>query len=170
MKTPSRLLLALLLPACLFASFAHATNDAEQVRNVVAGFSKAWNKHDMDAFGKLFAVDADFVNVGGVWMKGRQDIHLHHAYSHGTIPADTKVPGASRVHYGIFKASTMRFTEINVRFLRSDVAVAHVNWELFGDSRTPKPRRGILTFVLTRQNGQWLIAAAQNTEIARTVK
>jgi hypothetical protein len=26
------------------------------VRNVVAGFATAWNRHDMKAFGKLFAI------------------------------------------------------------------------------------------------------------------
>ena len=31
-------------------------------------------------------------------------------------------------------------------------------------------RRGVFMFVLTRQNAGWLIAAAQNTEINRTVK
>jgi hypothetical protein len=41
---------------------------------------------------------------------------------------------------------------------------------LRGDSRTQNPRRGVFTFVLTRQNDGWLIAAAQNTEINRTVK
>ena len=64
----------------------------------------------------------------------------------------------------------MRFAQIEVRFLRKDVAVAHVTWELVGDSRTPNPRRGLFVFVLTQQNGGWLIADAQNTEINRTVK
>ena len=40
-----------------------ASNDVEDVRTVVAGYTTAWNRHDSDAFGKLFAPDADFVNV-----------------------------------------------------------------------------------------------------------
>jgi hypothetical protein len=52
----------------------------------------------------------------------------------------------------------------------AEVAIAHVNWELLGDARTQKPRRGVFIFVLTRQNVGWLVAAAQNTEIERTVK
>ena len=40
-----------------------AQNDAEDVRKVAAGFATAWNHHDLDAFGKLFAPDADFVSV-----------------------------------------------------------------------------------------------------------
>jgi ketosteroid isomerase-like protein len=152
---------------CLLA----APNDAEDVRNVVAGFATSWNRHDLDTFGKLFAPDADFVNVAGDLWRGRQSIQAQHAYSHGVIPADS--PGFSeddRRYYGIFKNSTLKFDQIDVRFLRKEVAVAHVSWELLGDGRTQNPRRGVFMFVLTRQNAGWLIATAQNTEIRRTVK
>ena len=159
---------SLALMAFPFVACLHAEpNDEGDVRQVVSGFAETWNHHDMEAFGRLFAPDADFVNVAGDWWKGREAIQMHHAFSHGTIPADTKVG----VQYGIFKTSTMRFTQIDVRFLQKDVAVAHVSWELLGDARTPNnPRNGLFTFVLTRQGGSWLISAAQNTEINRTVK
>jgi uncharacterized protein (TIGR02246 family) len=170
MRKTLRPIAALAVTICLFgASVAAAPNDAEDVRSAAMGFSAAWNRHDMAAFGKLFAADADFVNVGGAWWKGRQEIQLHHAYSHGTIP-ENAAPGENPIHYGIFKHSTMTFVHTDVRFLRKDVAVAHVNWELRGDARTSQPRRGVLTFVLTRQNDGWLIAVAQNTEINRVVK
>ena len=166
----SRLLAALALltslwPTCVLA----APNDEEDVRNVVAGFATAWNHHDMDAFGKLFAPDADFVNVAGTRWKGRQEIQLRHAYAHGTIPQNS-VPDDNPVYYGIFKNSTLTLVHIDVRLLRKDVAVAHVDTELLGDARTPNPRHSVLTFVLTRQDEGWLVAAAQNTEINRTVK
>jgi hypothetical protein len=86
------------------------------------------------------------------------------------IPADS--PGFSeqdRRYYGILKNSMLKFDRITVRFLRKGVAISHVNWELLGDARTQNPRRGIFIFVLTRQNDGWLIEAAQNTEIERTV-
>lgn len=151
------------------ASILAAPNDAEDVRRTVTGFATAWNHHDMVAFGNLFALDADFVNVQGRRWVGRQEIQRRHAWSHGAIPPNP-IPGEDRAHYGIFKHSTMTFDHIDVRFLRKDVAVAHVNWQLVADARTPKPRNGVLTFVLTHQNGGWLIAVAQNTEIERTVK
>ena len=86
------------------------------------------------------------------------------------IAADS--PGFSeedRRYYGIFKKSVLKFGEVNVRFLQKEVAVARVNWELVGDARTQNSRRGVFIFVLTRQKAGWLIAAAQNTEINRTV-
>jgi ketosteroid isomerase-like protein len=148
-----------------------APNDAEDVRNVVAGLATTWNRHDLDAFGKLFAPDADFVNVAGVLWTGRQSIQAQHAYIHGVIPADSAgFSEEDRRYYGIFKNSTLKLDQIDVRFLRKEVAIAHVNWELLGDSRTQNARRGVFMFVLTRQNAGWLIAAAQNTEINRTVK
>ena len=171
MSRPLRLLAVVALLASLPATCVLAVpNDAEDVRNVVSQFATAWNHHDMDAFGKLFAIDGDFVNVAGFLMRGQKDIQMHHAWSHGAIAENTQVAGTNPANYGVFKHSTMKFNRIDVRLLRKDVALAHVNWELVGDARTPTPRHGMLLFVLTRQDGGWLIAAGQNTEINRTVK
>jgi uncharacterized protein (TIGR02246 family) len=164
-----------LAAVAVFSLFANqliaAASAGDEVRNVVAAFAVTWNRHDLDAFGKLFAPDADFVNVTGQLWTGRQSIQAQHAYVHGAIPANS--PGFSeqdRPYYGIFQNSTLKFDHIDVRFLRTEVAISHVNWELLGDARTQKPRRGAFIFVLTRQNGGWLVAAAQTTEIERTVK
>ena len=156
---------------CIFAA-QKDTDDVrkEDVRKAVEGFATDWNHHDMEAFGKLFAPDAEFVNVTGAIMKGREDIQMHHAWAHGAIPKTTQVPGTNPANYGIFKSSTMKFDAIEVRFLRSDVALAHVNWQLQNDVRTSIPRHGVLLFVLTRGKDGWLIASGQNTEINRTVK
>src|SRR5271168_2983364 len=99
-----------LLANCVLA----APNDAQSVRNVVAGFAATWNRHDLHAFGKLFAPDADFVNVTGLLWTGRQSIQAQHAYSHAVIPADS--PGFSeedRPYYGIFKNSKLKFERVN---------------------------------------------------------
>ena len=70
------------------------------------------------------------MNVQGNWWKGRKEIQMKHAWSHGAIPRDT--PGFDKAdpHYGIFKNSTMKFNDIEARFLRKDVAIARVKWEL----------------------------------------
>jgi len=172
MRGPLSAFATIALVTCLLPAAALARpDDAEPVRKTVAGFSAAWNSHDMVAFGKLFASDADFVNVAGLWWRGRKEIQMQHAWTHGAIPIDT--PGfdaADRPYYGIFKSSSLQIKSIDVRFLRKDVAVAHVRCELLGDARTANPRVTVLTLVLTRQDGEWLIAAAHNTEINRVVK
>jgi len=164
------LAVAVLLPFFAWTHAFAAPTDVASIGNVVAGFATAWNNHDMDAFGKLFSPDADFVNVAGILMKGRQGIQSHHAWSHGAIPKSTQVSGSQPANYGIFKNSTMKFDTVDVRFLRGDVALARVNWQLFGDARTSAPGHGVFLFVLTRGKPGWQIAAAQNTEINRTVK
>ena len=160
-------LLASFSTTCVLA----APNDTDDVRKVVEGFATAWNHHDMEAFGRLFAPDAEFVNVGGAFWKGRQDIQMRHAWSHGAIPKIAPGNGSySAKYYGIFKNSTMKFNAVDIRFLGKDVALSHVKWQLSGDSRTSTLRNGMLLFVLNRGKEGWQIAAAQNTEINRTVK
>ncbi len=154
------------LTICLFGAVVFATPpDTHGVRNAVLAFSTTWNRHDMAAFGGLFARDADFVNVVGSEWKGRQDIQRRTAWLHGAIPRDTTGFTKSDPFYGVFKTSSLRFTQVEVRFLRDDVAVGHASWDLYGDAHAQQPRRGVLILVLTRQNGAWLIASAQNTEL-----
>jgi len=42
------------------------------VRKAVKAREEAWDRHDMEAFAKLFAPDADYINVVGKWTKGRR--------------------------------------------------------------------------------------------------
>jgi uncharacterized protein (TIGR02246 family) len=148
---------ALLIIGVTSASVAldKQVNDEAGVNAVVHGFEDAWNRHDMDAFALLFAPDADFVNVIGMRWVGREAIKQHHAASHATI----------------FKSSTLKIGDTTLRFLKADVATARSVWTLSGitsASGQPAPTRtGILTHVLARTDGHWLIVLTQNTDIAQ---
>jgi uncharacterized protein (TIGR02246 family) len=117
---------------------------------LVHRFVAAWNGHDAAALASLFADDADFVNVVGLWWRNRADIEQAHAY------------GFER----IFGASSMRLVETRVRDL-ADVAVVHARWELDGqvapDGRPAARRRGVLVLVAVRDGGRWVAVTAQNT-------
>ena len=130
-------------------------DDEVGVNAVVHGFEDAWNRHDMDAFAKLFATDADFVNVIGMRWVGREAIRQHHAASHATM----------------FKTSTLKIGDTTIRFLKPDVAIARSEWTLSGitseNGQVAATRAGILTHVLLRTNGRWLIVVSQNTDIVR---
>ncbi len=165
-----RLVAVVAVLASLSVTCVLAAPKDDDVRKKIEGFATAWNNHDMEAFGKLFATDAEFVNVTGVVMKGRQAIQMHHAWAHGAIPKTTQVPETLAANYGIFKNSTMKFEAVDVRFLREDVTLAHVRWKLLGDARTSTPRQGVLFFVLTNGKDGWQIASGQNTEVNRTVR
>ena len=130
-------------------------NDDIGVNAVVHGFEEAWNRHDMDAFAMLFATDADFVNVIGMRWVGRDAIKQHHAASHATV----------------FKTSTLKIEDTTVRFLKADVATARSVWVLSGiiseAGQLAPSRTGILTHVLQRIDGHWLIVLTQNTDISK---
>jgi hypothetical protein len=110
--------------------------------------------------------------VTATWWKGRSSIEKNHAYLLGTIDqssvTDITLPPQA---YGVFKATTLVFKSTELRFLRPDVAIARVSWQITGDARTPQPRNGLLMMVLTASDeGSWEITAVQNTEIHRPIK
>jgi hypothetical protein len=61
--------------------------------HVAIAFTNAWNRHDMDEFASLFASDANFVNVVGVWWKNRSEIEAAHRATHETIFRNSRLEG-----------------------------------------------------------------------------
>ena len=120
---------------------------------LVREVEEAWNTHDMTRFAACFAVDADFVNVGGMWWKGRPEIEHKHA----------------RVHAGPFRESVLVQELAAFREVGLGVGVAHVTWQLEGHApsgphQTTDSRRGIQTWTVRERNAVLEIVAAQNTD------
>lgn len=130
---------------------------------VAEGFAEAWNAADAAALAELFAEDADFVNVVGLWWTSRRRIRAAHEY------------GFRR----IFAGSQMHLDEVRVRELGEGVAVVHALWTLTGQSpapggeakSAPGDRQGVISFTVQRQppdaeddDGAWLALSAQNTD------
>ena len=137
----------------LMAQQSSQVGDSAGVKGVASAFVGAWNVHDMDALANLFADDADFVNVVGMWWRDRETIRKAHIQTHQTI----------------FKASILTMDSTTVKFLSPEIAVAHMTWTLSGhltpNGKPGSPRHGILSFVMKHQEGHWLIESAQNTDI-----
>ena len=117
-----------------------------------AAFRAAWMARDASMLANLFAEDADFVNVVGLWWGKREQIEEAHAYGFRRIFAD----------------STLRVGRTQLRRM-GDVAVIHARFTLDGQ-RAPNGqplgvRRTVMTFVMSRREGGWLCVAAQNTDI-----
>jgi uncharacterized protein (TIGR02246 family) len=133
-------------------SHAQTASDEGSVRAVVTRWDEAWNSHDMNALANLFTVDADFVNVGGRHWRGREQIEQQHA---------------ARLKQ--FKDSVWMTKFVSIQFLKSDIAIAHIDWVLKGDTDpdgTSRPARGgVFTWVLSKHGETWLIRAAQNTNL-----
>jgi len=154
MTTPLARLLLVLLLVIINAQTGSAqgthpsVNDEQAVRQIVKQLEDGWNAHDGKAFAAPFAADADYVVVNGSKLKGREAIEQGHAGIFTTI----------------YKESHNSGTVTSVRFLRPNVAVAHVEWNLEispGDEKA----KAISTLVLTKDGAKWSIAAFQNTPI-----
>jgi len=129
---------------------AQTRSDEAAIRNVPQAFGDAWNRHDGHALAQVMANDVDFVTVGAMWLHGREDFEKYHA----------------RLLSGRFKQSTMTVLQTAVRFLRPDVAIVHWSWKIAGDRNVDgtsrQPRYGMMTMVVEKRNGSWLVVASQN--------
>ncbi|HVF49953.1 MAG TPA: SgcJ/EcaC family oxidoreductase [Pyrinomonadaceae bacterium] len=124
--------------------------DEASVRRIVQQLQDGWNAHDGRAFAAPFAADADYVVVNGMKLNGREAIEKGHTGIFTTIYKESK------------NAATIK----SIRFLRSDVAVAHVEWNLeFRIGGETRKAQAMSTLVLTKEGGKWSIAAFQNTPV-----
>ena len=133
---------------------AKPTADEAAIRAVISDrFLAGWNAHDAHLFASAFAPDADFTNVRGVGASGRDKIEQFHAQAFQTI----------------FLQSHQTANVKKIRFLKPDVAVVDVVWEMTG-ALTPEGvsrpvRTGLLDLVFTSSGGIWLITVMHNIEL-----
>jgi uncharacterized protein (TIGR02246 family) len=127
-----------------------SAQDEAAIRAIVQSVQDGWNAHDGKAFAAPFTADADYVIVNGDYIKGRDAIEKGHTQIFSTIYKDSR------------NAATVR----SVRFIRPDVAVAHVEWNLeYSMGGGTRKGHAINTMVLTKEGGKWGIAVFQNTPI-----
>lgn len=121
----------------------------------IAGlFAKAWNENDAEGIASLFAEDAEFVNVTGLWWHKRKSILKAHRYGLDTI----------------FQDATATIKRIKIKWLNNDIAVVHAKMELsgqtaVGDIKNPGNRQNIFSFVMQNTHEGWLCVSAHNTDI-----
>jgi len=96
---------------------------------VVGELVAAWNEHDMHRFAACFAEDAEFVNVGGMWWRGRDEIEERHAAAH-----------AGRLGETGLTARPAAYREVG-----AGIALVHVTWELVGPAES---RNGVWSLLL----------------------
>ena len=113
----------------------------------------AWESHDATALAENFADDADFTNVRGTQAHGRQAITAMHEF----------------LFKGPFKDSHIHTLEMQVRFLRDDLAAVDLHWEMTGANLpdgTPWPdRKGLANAIVEKRDGKWLILVSHNMDL-----
>jgi len=149
----------LVLPAPSAASKARL-KDQESIRQVVAVFDAAVNKHDARAFSMVFHEDAEFMNVWGMRSRGRKPIEDFHR---PLFEGDGAPGGPPSFKYAVFKV-----LDTHISFLRPDVASVDVTWRQTGSVLNGKdwgPRKGLLMWMVTKERGVWGISVMHNMEL-----
>ncbi len=133
------------------AQSASNREDEEAIRKVIAGTTEAFNQHDAKAFTRFYTPDAELVAVRGERMRGAAEIEK----------------GLASIFETRARAVTLKTLDVTVRFVRPDVAVAHVTNELSGlaggGGEQLPAHRELSVRVLVKEQGKWLVTAFHNT-------
>ena len=120
------------------------------IEDLVQQLVEAFNAKDAEAFGALFADDAEFVNIFGARMRGRNGIIDGHRQVFGTA----------------LKGTTLTLEGLDTITLGPDAAVSHATWRRDRDADAPAtalpPGRGVFTLVGRQTGDGWKLAAATN--------
>lgn len=124
------------------------STDELSVRDVIARWDAAWNRHDPEGLTALHHVDAETVNRFGRYQRGQQEHRTQFQWLHSGPFGGSQSP-KQRV--------------VGMRFIRPDVALVHTTWgtpelDLGGGERVP-PEDMVVTYVITKEADRWGIAA-----------
>jgi uncharacterized protein (TIGR02246 family) len=148
----------------LIAQITFAQDDEKVIEKQVAQLVSDWNTHDFKNMDTYTTEDVEWVNIVGMWWKGRAEVKMAH----------------QNIFDAIFKGVPFTKKSTKIRFLTPDVAIAnlivHVG-EFFppdgvnhGNNKMPEAD-DLLTLVYVKKNDKWLLSAGQNTVISsRTSK
>ena len=153
LKSAASILLLASLPFTISQAKA-AQSDADQaaVKQAIADWIEAFNRHDARATTMAYSEDADLTNMLEVNYHGRKEIEQLFQ----TIFA-TRLKNAHRT--AVVK---------RIRFLTPTVAAVDCDWEMTGvttnDGSAAPARKGYLVLTMTQENGRWLITLFHEPE------
>lgn len=129
---------------------AQSPADNQAIRQRFADLDTAWNHHDAKQITnpQTAIADADYINWTGGWIKGQEAF----------------VAVMTQLQAGPFHDVTRHTIVEKIRFIRPDVAIAiTTNIDRHGEGPPSESRS---TYVLSKEEGHWLLNSFQNTQIA----
>ena len=87
--------------------------DEEAIRKVIVEMMEGFNQHDAKVATRMYTLGADLVTVRGDRFKGREEIEK----------------GLAAIFAARAKDATHKTLDVTVKFIRPDIAVAHVTNE-----------------------------------------
>jgi uncharacterized protein (TIGR02246 family) len=138
-------------------SCAQSPGDAEDeaaIRRVIVEMTEGFNHRDASASTRMYTADADLVTVRGERFHGTEGFEK----------------GLASIFAGRAREAALKTLNVSVRFIRPDIAVAHVTNELSGliapDGQRPPPNQELSLRVFVKEANQWKVAAFHNTMLA----
>ncbi|BCA52963.1 hypothetical protein W02_01030 [Nitrospira sp. KM1] len=127
----------------------HASD--ESIHRLYDRLIEGWNAGSGEAFASVFADDGDLIGFDGSHFKGRDQIGSFHQRL-----LDTHMKGSRLVG-----------RIMSVRFVSPHAAVLHAIGSTImpGASRPSPSRDSIQTMVVIHRDGEWRLAAFQNTRV-----
>jgi uncharacterized protein (TIGR02246 family) len=143
------------MAVCLIVSFSarlswaqmHSNMDADSaaIKQCVAAWEDAWNRHDAHATAMAYVEDGDFSSTTGIPSHGWKELEAHYNEIFTTFLKDAH------------RTDTVK----SIRFLGPDIASVDIDWQMTGartrDGKDAPNRKGLLTWIVTKHNGQWMI-------------
>jgi uncharacterized protein (TIGR02246 family) len=123
----------------------------EGISTTLVNLENAWNKTDIDLYSQQLGEQCHWVNVVGMWWRGKPNVVKAHAVFFELM----------------FKGVHQSYQKIDLRGLTDTVAVAICTIKL-GAYKTPDGRTfpeslNRLTMTMVHRGDRWLIESAQNT-------
>jgi uncharacterized protein (TIGR02246 family) len=128
--------------------------DAAQIREALKGMDSAWNQHDIKAFVSYMTDDVEWVNVVGMWWKGKAQVYQAHEAFHRTIFKNRQLHEPEAVELRLLAPGVVLATTI-----------ARADGFTTPSGHVEPPSRNVLTQVFVRRDGRWLVAEGHNTTI-----
>jgi uncharacterized protein (TIGR02246 family) len=136
------------------------SSDEEAIHGLATALADALNRGDTRAFAAHFHEDADFTNVIGMQVRGRDAIQA----MHDALFTDPPTPD-----WPSFRHALATVHSVRARFIRPDVAVVDIRWSQKGavgpDGGPWTNRKGLMNWVAAKENGRWLVAASHNMDL-----
>ncbi len=144
-KTVFAVTLALCFSVAVCWSQMGASRDADiaAIKQCVATFQDTWNSHDARGVAMRYVEDGEFTSIKGDVSHGRKELEDHYSMIFSTFLKNAHTTDTVR----------------SIRFLGPDLASVDIDW-LVTEPSAPGGvlRKGLLTWVVTKRNGQWMIA------------
>ena len=132
----------------------HNRKDEQAIGALIVEMTEGFNRHNSKAATRMYSSDADLVTVRGEAFKGRAEFEKGLAAVLATRAKDAK----------------LLTLDVRVRFIRPDVALAHVTNELSGlvspEGHQLPAHKELSIRVFVKDGDDWRVAAFHNTMIS----